>query len=134
MLSGNGGNDKLYGGAGDDQLHGGDGVDWLEGGTGRDELSGGAGGDRFVFRTGDLQGGTVGTIDVIGDFVRGKATRSASTSPTRTRPSPARKTSFSSELAPSPASPGNCATNRAVATASSGPIRTAMVSPILACS
>ena len=72
ILSGNGGNDKLYGGAGDDQLHGGDGVDWLEGGTGRDELSGGAGGDRFVFRTGDLQGGTVGTIDVIGDFVRGE--------------------------------------------------------------
>ena len=39
------------------------------GGAGSDTLSGGAGSDRFVFATGDASSSTLGSLEVITDFV-----------------------------------------------------------------
>ncbi len=64
-LSGNGGNDTLTGNAGDDNLNGGDGLDTLRGGTGNDEMNGGADGDVFVYGAGDIN---FGSLDTINDY------------------------------------------------------------------
>ena len=69
-MSGNDGNDKIYGGDGNDKLYGNEGEDWLYGGAGDDLIDGGTGSntgsenDRIDFRSEksavivDLQAGT----------------------------------------------------------------------------
>ena len=59
----------MLGGGGADSLFAGDDADTLVGGTGSDTLSGGAGSDRFVFATGDASSTTLGSLEVITDFV-----------------------------------------------------------------
>jgi Ca2+-binding RTX toxin-like protein len=49
IINGNNGNDWLLGGEGNDILNGGSGIDTLSGGKGNDTLTGGADADRFVF-------------------------------------------------------------------------------------
>ncbi|ODT80474.1 MAG: hypothetical protein ABS76_16195 [Pelagibacterium sp. SCN 64-44] len=52
-LNGGNGNDTLYGQSGNDTLNGGAGSDILVGGTGADTMTGGAGVDTFIIRSGD---------------------------------------------------------------------------------
>ena len=68
-ISGLAGTDSVLGGGGADSLFAGDDADTLVGGTGSDTLSGGAGSDRFVFATGDASSTTLGSLEVITDFV-----------------------------------------------------------------
>jgi len=67
-LSGNPGNDQLFGLGGNDTLNGGDGADRLYGGGGKDILTGGPDGDTFVFTSIKDSGVTRATRDVITDF------------------------------------------------------------------
>jgi len=62
VIHGRRGNDRLDGGAGNDKLNGGRGNDVLDGGAGRDKINGGDGND-FIFASGDqdkLNGGDGG--------------------------------------------------------------------------
>jgi Ca2+-binding RTX toxin-like protein len=68
-IGGLAGTDSVLGGGGADSLFAGDDADTLVGGTGSDTLSGGAGSDRFVFATGDASSTTLGSLEVITDFV-----------------------------------------------------------------
>lgn len=71
LLVGNSGNNVLSGKGGNDGLAGGAGSDRLVGGAGRDTLAGGIGRDVFDFDKAAESGATVGSRDVITDFVRG---------------------------------------------------------------
>lgn len=53
VLSGDAGNDTLFGGSGNDVLNGGDGNDSMLGGAGNDTLNGGAGADQMLGEGGD---------------------------------------------------------------------------------
>ena len=59
VLSGENGNDRLWGGNGNDSLYGGDGDDRLSGDDGNDELAGGIGNDELLGGSGNdaLSGG-----------------------------------------------------------------------------
>jgi len=66
-LTGDGGNDTIFGGAGADTIDGGTGNDVIYGGAGADSLTGSSGNDTFVTSTD-------ATIDVITDFTSGADT------------------------------------------------------------
>lgn len=70
-LYGDGGADILDGGEGNDALFGGADADTLIGGLGRDLMLGGSGPDIFDFNAITESGNTIGTADVIADFVEG---------------------------------------------------------------
>jgi Ca2+-binding RTX toxin-like protein len=76
-LSGDAGNDELFGSGGNDRLYGGADNDSLTGGGGKDLLSGGAGADIFLYsRVTESQlvtvdGILINTVDQITDFTQG---------------------------------------------------------------
>jgi len=70
-ISGGDGFDRLLGLGGDDSLDGGSGTDLLTGGAGADTLTGGAGADRFIYTSRLDSGNSLGTRDVITDFLAG---------------------------------------------------------------
>ncbi len=63
------GNDYINGHTGNDIIAGGAGRDRIYGGEGNDMLSGGEGADVFIFRSGDLDGGTDRIVDFDGDVL-----------------------------------------------------------------
>ncbi|MGL5599176.1 MAG: VCBS domain-containing protein, partial [Aeromonas sp.] len=67
ILSGDTGNDIVYGQGGDDTISGGQGKDVLVGGTGDDTLTGGYDADRFVITSTSVESGAK---DIITDFNR----------------------------------------------------------------
>ncbi|NTV68192.1 MAG: hypothetical protein HGB06_11070, partial [Chlorobaculum sp.] len=69
LMYGLGGNDTLLGNLGSDSLYGGDGNDDLLGGLGADILVGGSGQDIFRYTAADQSGITEDEMDVILDFV-----------------------------------------------------------------
>jgi Ca2+-binding RTX toxin-like protein len=71
-LSGADGDDFLFGGAGNDTLNGGAGNDILYGGLGADRLSGGEDADQFVFQLPSHSPPASGQSDVISGFERGE--------------------------------------------------------------
>jgi Ca2+-binding RTX toxin-like protein len=71
VMYGAGGDDTLIGGNKADLLLGGSGKDTLIGGLGRDLMFGGFGADTFDFNLITESGNTIGTADVIADFVEG---------------------------------------------------------------
>ncbi len=72
VLTGSGGNDKLFGGNAGDTLDGGSGRDLLVGGKGKDVLKGGTSLDIFDFNSVLDSGNGAAKRDVIKDFEHGK--------------------------------------------------------------
>jgi len=63
-VEGFGGNDQLTGTSGRDTINGGNGNDILRGGLGYDSMTGGAGTDMFIGTVADLNGDSIGGLDV----------------------------------------------------------------------
>lgn len=73
-INGDAGYDRLYGGAGNDTLNGGANDDRLKGDDGDDTLTGGTGKDGFIFSAYSTTGSGFGGQDVITDFTIGQDT------------------------------------------------------------